>query len=94
MKDNFIRDLAQDREEKGSQSFERRACFPRPAIPRDPPIRPSHLKARQRFPTHPLFRISRVLPAKLTPIDREKLDHAELTRRILLKFDQWKPRNA
>ncbi|HWA24494.1 MAG TPA: hypothetical protein VG734_02385 [Lacunisphaera sp.] len=54
--------------------------------PRDPATRPSHLKARQRFPTHPLTKIAKKLPAKLPrlrPAELETLSHEELKARFL-----------
>ena len=88
---NFIQDLTQDREEKTEKSCERRACFPKPPRPRDPPIRPSHLKARQRFPTHPLIRISKKLPRKLpTMAELEKLTPEQLAARFLKQCHKFK----
>lgn len=46
-------------------AFERWQDTRKPPRPRDPPIRPSHLKVRRYFPTHPLVRISLIPPHKL-----------------------------
>ena len=59
-------------------------------------IRASHLKARRYHPTHPLLKIAKKLPRKLTPAQLEGLPHDELARRFRLatsKF-KWNPRSV
>lgn len=64
---------------------------------RDPATRPSHLKARLRFPTHPYVKISKVLPQKLPvlgphplPPEVAALSYGELAARFLLRCRQFK----
>lgn len=76
--------------ERSEPTLERWLDTRQPPKPRDPPTRPSHLKARQRFPTHPLVKISKVLPAKLPllgprplPAEIVAMSHDELSARFL-----------
>lgn len=69
----------------------------RPKRSRNRPVRPSHLRARRYFPTHPYVRISRVLPAKLpTMAELEKLTPEQLAARFLkhCKKFKWNGWNA
>ncbi len=87
---SYIRDLPQNRAEISDQRAERALAFPTPRPPRDLPTRPSHLKARRYPPVHPLLKIARKLPQKLTPAQFEGLPHDELARRFMLSTSKFK----
>jgi len=58
---------------------------------RDSATRPSHLRAKRYHPTHPLVKISKVLPAKLpTMAELEALSHEELGSRFLKVCHKFK----
>ena len=88
---DFIGVLTQGPHEKPAPSYERWLDMRRPRRPYVPIIRPSHLKARKRFPTHPLVKIAKVLPVRLpTMAELEAMTHEELARRFLKTSRKFK----
>jgi hypothetical protein len=85
---DYITDLHRERESRAYLSFDEWQDTRKPPRPYIPVIRPTHLRARRYWPTHPLLKISKKLPQKLPNL--EKLPPEELARRFMLVTSKFK----